>query len=1186
MRKQIPNLALLLVASCGAAMAQTSYTFAFHQVWVTSDQNCTISDTPTAIYTTATTTIPIAADCNGASLQGQLTLASPAVAPLATQSGNNLQFPSPFQISAALAGTYTTPDGTFYSDTQIIDGDMSQPQDCPTMSNLAPVPQGTSNFLVNRPCSLTTVAMSNVYSADHRQWFILYYSASVELLKAGNPTASVYVRIETNYATAPPPANVDLSVDHLELVQTVQHPDNSIPLVAGKSTAARIFVKLNGDNPQPVAGVTGYLHGSRNDIELAGSPLSPVNGPITAPVTFLRSNTNDSLNFLLPKDWTAVGSLRLIAEVVAPASANEQNTANNLLPQNVTFTAPANMPDPIYVYYWPMCYQPPGTNKLCPTANIGAADELLAKLYPLAGVQYVPWQVPEKVWRQPVNTVADIDTLFVTLQKFYNLLDQEKGGIDQLATWFPYHPGSSTILGDSNPVFLGGAGRVTYNVDTSVAKGQLDAAMTLAHETGHNLGLRHTNTADGCGAEDPKTDWPYKDSTIHEVGMDPATMEVKPASKKDVMSYCSPPGSNIWISDHNYQVLMNSQVLKRAAAAAHPQSSPATAAAAQYMLVSGSARADGAAGQLDPAYQFSASTPAKASDPAGNYCLRLTAAGNALTDYCFTLTFQSSETFEPLDQQSFSLKVPCPAGITRIALRHGSQELAAVTPAAKAPTLQLTAPQAGAQWDGAHTITWTGADPGGHALSYVVEYSPDGGASWLPLDVDVQQPQFDFDTAEIQAGAQTYFRVLGTNGVNTAAATVGPVTIVATPRVEVTPARLDFGVVPVGQTSDQTLWLRNKGNGPLAMQSLAIDNTVFAAITPAAPLTIAAGGRQAVTVRFTPAAAGAQSGTLTIVSNDAASGTTTVMLTGGQTVSSSSGSIAVSPNTLDFGSINANTTKDLTLSVQNTGMASLTVTGFTMTNALFSVTSPAPPFTLATGGQQTVVVRFSPTTAGAQSGSLGIASDDPAIPSVSISLAGQGAAGSIPHISPGGVMNAASSQAGISSGSWITIYGDRLSGTTRIWGSADFTGNKLPAALDGVSVQVNGKPAAVYFISPAQINALAPSDSTLGPVNVTVTNPQGTSAAAAATLQVYSPAFFLFDPQNRRYLAAEHSNGKLLGKPGLFGSAVSTLPAKPGEIISLFGTGFGPTNPPEPADELFQGAAPLADPGQLTIQIG
>lgn len=183
-------------------------------------------------------------------------------------------------------------------------------------------------------------------------------------------------------------------------------------------------------------------------------------------------------------------------------------------------------------------------------------------------------------------------------------------------------------------------------------------------------------------------------------------------------------------------------------------------------------------------------------------------------------------------------------------------------------------------------------------------------------------------------------------------------------------------------------------------------------------------------------------------------------------------------------------------------------------------------------------------------------------------------------------MNAAGSQAGISSGSWITIYGDHLSGTTRIWGSADFTGNKLPAALDGVSVEVNGKPAAVYFISPAQINALAPSDSTLGPVNVVVTNPQGTSAAAAATLQAYSPAFFLFDPQNRRYLAAEHTNGKLLGRPGLFGSAVNTLPAKPGEIISLFGTGFGPTNPPEPADELFQGAAPLANPSQLAIQIG
>jgi len=54
----------------------------------------------------------------------------------------------------------------------------------------------------------------------------------------------------------------------------------------------------------------------------------------------------------------------------------------------------------------------------------------------------------------------------------------------------------------------------------------------------------------------------------------------------------------------------------------------------------------------------------------------------------------------------------------------------------------------------------------------------------------------------------------------------------------------------------------------------------------------------------------------------------------------------------------------------------------------------------------------------------------------------------------------------------------------------------------------------------------------------------------------------------------------------MFGDGVTSRPAKPGDTIVLFGTGFGPTNPAVPADQLFQGAAPLADPSLLSVQIG
>ncbi len=193
--------------------------------------------------------------------------------------------------------------------------------------------------------------------------------------------------------------------------------------------------------------------------------------------------------------------------------------------------------------------------------------------------------------------------------------------------------------------------------------------------------------------------------------------------------------------------------------------------------------------------------------------------------------------------------------------------------------------------------------------------------------------------------------------------------------------------------------------------------------------------------------------------------------------------------------------------------------------------------------------------------------------------------GQPPSITQGGVVNGASFRPGIAARSWFTIQGGRLSNTTRIWSGSDFQGNKLPTALDGVSVQVNGKDAAIYFISPGQINALAPDENSTGTVNVTVKSPAGVTSAST-NLQQVAPALFQFDPQNRRYVAAVHPDGAYVGPAGLFGSGANVRPLLPGGRALLFGTGFGDTNPRPPAGEVFSGAFPLNNPSDLTLTIG
>ena len=188
-----------------------------------------------------------------------------------------------------------------------------------------------------------------------------------------------------------------------------------------------------------------------------------------------------------------------------------------------------------------------------------------------------------------------------------------------------------------------------------------------------------------------------------------------------------------------------------------------------------------------------------------------------------------------------------------------------------------------------------------------------------------------------------------------------------------------------------------------------------------------------------------------------------------------------------------------------------------------------------------------------------------------------------PVIQSDGIINGASMAPGMVSGSWVSIKGTNLAKTTRSWTHRDFVNGKLPTSLENVSVTIDGKLAAVYYVSPTQVNVLAPDDSNTGPVNVVVTQPDGASDPVPANLVPASPALFLFDPQNRKYAASVALDGSYLGPPGLYSTALTTRPAKPGEIILLFGTGFGPTNPPVPSDSLFSGAAPLVKTVQITI---
>jgi uncharacterized protein (TIGR03437 family) len=184
-----------------------------------------------------------------------------------------------------------------------------------------------------------------------------------------------------------------------------------------------------------------------------------------------------------------------------------------------------------------------------------------------------------------------------------------------------------------------------------------------------------------------------------------------------------------------------------------------------------------------------------------------------------------------------------------------------------------------------------------------------------------------------------------------------------------------------------------------------------------------------------------------------------------------------------------------------------------------------------------------------------------------------------PVIAQAGVVNGASYQPGISAGSWISIQGTNLSYTgARTWRADEIVKGALPTQLDGVGVTVNGKPAFIQYISDTQINAQAPSDAGIGSASVVVTVTGVSSAAATTQLLSAWPAFFLW---GGKYAVATRQDYSYIGPTTLFPGA--TTPAKPGEVVILWGTGFGATTPAVPAGVQVTGAAYLAFAPSVTV---
>ncbi len=172
-------------------------------------------------------------------------------------------------------------------------------------------------------------------------------------------------------------------------------------------------------------------------------------------------------------------------------------------------------------------------------------------------------------------------------------------------------------------------------------------------------------------------------------------------------------------------------------------------------------------------------------------------------------------------------------------------------------------------------------------------------------------------------------------------------------------------------------------------------------------------------------------------------------------------------------------------------------------------------------------------------------------------------------------VNAASFQAKVAPGGFVTLFGGSLAGGASASFSAPF-----PVTQAGVHVRVNGIDAKLLYLANFQLNFLAPDNILPGPAEVVVETPLGTSVPFQVQVEAVAPGVF-YDPVS--------GYGAIL----ISGTSTPTQSraAVAGEFIEVYCTGLGDsptvtaTIAGAPATVTFAGATTIEGLQQVNVQI-
>ena len=203
-------------------------------------------------------------------------------------------------------------------------------------------------------------------------------------------------------------------------------------------------------------------------------------------------------------------------------------------------------------------------------------------------------------------------------------------------------------------------------------------------------------------------------------------------------------------------------------------------------------------------------------------------------------------------------------------------------------------------------------------------------------------------------------------------------------RLSATPPSASFGNVAMGEHNSQTIRLNNTGNDSVTISRANVSGSGFKIAGLIVPTVIPSGKSATFNAVFAPTSSGSRTGSVSLIS-DAPNSPLTISLSG--TGVATARLLGANPLSLNFGTVNVDSTSSLSVTLTNHGNADVTISKVSVSGAGFSHGGAAAGTILGPDQSTTLRVAFAPASAGSVHGDVVVTSNATTSP-MTISLSG------------------------------------------------------------------------------------------------------------------------------------------------------------------------------------------------------